>query len=459
MRKIMTEHIILFHIGTMKTGSTALQRFLYTSSELLTKWGWCYPCFDNENWAHVNGMFFLNCPSKKTMQDHSDLRWEGLWNVIEETIQERNIIISNEGFWNNNLEDVIEYAISRRIQVKVLVYLRRQDIFLEALYNEDIKDHFEYRDFNVWLQEKLYDKDIFRAHYYKYLYSIEQIIGRENLIVRVFEKEQMYQGKQDIINDFMHIIVPQFDDEIEQFRTNERIPYQVSEINRIFNSVVETDKYTVDRFDYIEMFNDFASLYNHLNKSKHVGYLDKNKRIELIQFFENENKELANRYLNRENGTLFLNCDCDIPIGETQYSKNEQILIQYISLVYMKLNRKLNEMNGMNEGECNFLRRLNELRGKRKLVLFGAGFKCGYYQGLIGNQIDLILDNDPQKQGKKMGKLVVGSPQCIKNWSNYFVIITVLNSVEIERQLQGLGLNRDQDYMVAEEYIVKNSGV
>ena len=44
----MVNKILLFHIGMPKTGTTAIQKFLYQNEKNLKAYGWCYPNLKEE---------------------------------------------------------------------------------------------------------------------------------------------------------------------------------------------------------------------------------------------------------------------------------------------------------------------------------------------------------------------------------------------------------------------------
>lgn len=51
-------HILLIHIGMPKTGTTALQSFLYENMKNLKEQGWCYPDLKKEL-PGIMGMRFM----------------------------------------------------------------------------------------------------------------------------------------------------------------------------------------------------------------------------------------------------------------------------------------------------------------------------------------------------------------------------------------------------------------
>ena len=448
----MKKNELIFHIGTPKTGTTSLQEFFVSSPDMLEKMGYYYPNFGNKNVPNVNGYYFVNYPSKQNMKEHSSKQWEKLWQTIDFYLEKGNVIISNELFWNNSVKEVYRYAVDRGMNVKIVVYLRRQDLYLEAYYNQCIKSGYESDTFQSWLEKSAYQKDSSNAHYLKELMQLEEIVGRENMMIRVFEKEQMHLEKLDIINDFMRTIIPEFGEQISMNRSNERLSPDVNELKRIFNSVVTFGRSAANRDDYQQLFLQLSDVYQDSNVDKRAGYMTEKERRSLMQLYNEENQEIARRYLNRENGILFYDNNYDIPLVQINMTPGEQLITKYISMIYVQLNQKINLL-AENKLVCSeLLNVVKKARGERKIALFGAGFRCGFYLNMMYEDVDIIIDNDSAKWGTRIDGIKVCSSDEIQDWSQYLVIITVLSTATIEEQLQRLGLRRDVDYLIGNEY-------
>ena len=78
--------------------------------------------------------------------------------------------------------------------VKVLVYLRKQEKFLLSAYIESIKQG-SYLNFKEYIDKKL---DL--VDYYDLLSLWSSLFGKDNLIIRVFEKDKL---KGNIFEDFL----------------------------------------------------------------------------------------------------------------------------------------------------------------------------------------------------------------------------------------------------------------
>ena len=92
--------------------------------------------------------------------------------------------------------------------VKVIVYLRRQDEFLSSWWNQLIKmrrpvpgRHYETM---TWEEYRGNVPDSMQLDYYGALERISAVIGKENVIVRRFDKKYFYGGT--IQADFLHCL-------------------------------------------------------------------------------------------------------------------------------------------------------------------------------------------------------------------------------------------------------------
>ena len=132
---------IFLHIGTHKTGSTAIQRFLARAGEALSQQGVLYPragC-PNTDWSDQYGQHKLHWSlvGKRGISD--DHVWHDLQREIEACSAER-ILLSIEGFDHirtQKIERVLEYL--RPHPVRVLVYLRPPVQFLRSVYKQRVK--------------------------------------------------------------------------------------------------------------------------------------------------------------------------------------------------------------------------------------------------------------------------------------------------------------------------------
>ena len=466
-------HTLVIHIGMPKTGSTALQYFLYLNRDKLERHGWCYPLLAEElsdvNGASsgvTNGNFFYE---DDHYGYHSDFDmdsdgWNKKWACVQKHLENKNVILSSEAFFRYGTEKLLTYAMQRFHNVKVIVYLRRQDKVVESFYNNRIKDGVYDGTFHDYLD--LYSvKEV--CQYLSKLDSISRITGKENLIVRVYEKQQFYGKKHSIEDDFLSVL--HFDKEIDRWADcgtqNPSLYGNYNEIRKIFNSlhgIAPALDREIEDWEYNDLFMQVSNFF-HKDKEER-GYFKTEERIAFLEQFASDNKQIAKEYLNREDGILFYDDRMDYPLHEnSQYDSFERDMIRIFSAMICIQNQKMRIcMQNYETMKEKYNQLVKKMAGViivqksvgRKLLLFGAGNRCRallhYFSDLA---FDLIVDNNSAKDGMIFeNKMQVINVHKVENWTKYFVIVTCAETDEIEKQLAGFGLMKEKDYILMHDY-------
>ncbi|ENY5691430.1 hypothetical protein ACFZKI_000748 [Campylobacter lari] len=218
--------IAYVHIGAGKTGTTSIQKFLKLNYELLLKKGFLYS--RNTNWAdqhwelvHVVQEYtskvpegtnkeYINVLSKK-IEYFNKIRNEVKFN------QNKRFIFSSEGIsWTFSTDYQIKslHKLLKDIGfdlVYIIVYLRNQGDMLVSLSSQNVKD-----DHAGGLSYLLNPEEHYLRHMLDYKIICKKygnVFGRENIIVRLFDKNEFYQG--DLLKDFIHSIGLEWDDEFQ----------------------------------------------------------------------------------------------------------------------------------------------------------------------------------------------------------------------------------------------------
>lgn len=465
-------NILLVHIGMPKTGSTALQNFLFANKNILEKYGWRYPLLASElpdvqgqNSLVTNGNFFYDFihEFEYGMDTKSD-DWNKKWTQVLRHLESKNVILSAEALSVYETEKFLTGAIQEYNNIKIVIYLRRQDRMVESFYNNRIRDGIFEGTFNDYLNT---DEVRRMCHYFSILGLISRIIGKENLIVKVYEKLQFSRQGYSIADDFLDILnIEKNQNEWKDCGIkNPSIYGNYYNIKKIFNSIYGINSgldQEVRDWDYNDLFMQVSDFFH--KDTAERGYFTKEERREFLGRFASENEQVARDYLGREDGVLFYDDRMDYPQYESsQYSNFEEDMIRIFSAMICAQNQKIrvcmHDYDAMRK-QCDFLRKkvlmlaIEQKNKMRKILLFAAGNKCRELIEIMGEiPIAVIVDNDLAKEGMVFkNETRVVSVKKIKNWSEYFTIVTCWKTDEIEAQLQGLGLKKDMDYILAKDY-------
>jgi hypothetical protein len=189
-----------------KTGTTALQKFFSLNAGALAGHGVCYPLAGRTApaLAHhdlANALkgppFPLREPPASAAQYLSDIRKCFASFPV--------LLLSSEIFMRFvpafkdrlalNLSRLDELAASAN-RVKVIIYLRRQDEYLESFYSQEIQ-HNLHMSFPDFVASRLPD-------YFQVCRELAEAFGKDNVIVRIYDRNRFTGGS--IFSDFLSVL-------------------------------------------------------------------------------------------------------------------------------------------------------------------------------------------------------------------------------------------------------------
>ena len=292
----MNKKTLYLHVGFPKTGTSAIQDFLYVNSDQLKEIDYYYPKTGLLGRAgHALLAPALKRADKKTADD-----------LLSEIsgLKQKNIIISAEFFFGFT-EKEIEFlkSLFENFAVYIVVYFRRQDHRVESGYIQVIKDtdmRFS-RDiarYIWWLK-----KNPRRLNYYAFLRPWAKTFGKTNIIVRVYEKRQLPDGllpdflKNVGIHDISRFTIPEKD-------VNPTLPVAFVKLLKF------TNRFSLPKNIHLILLRAMMSLTSLMLVFKKKGFskpafLSPEQRRKLLAQYEESNKRVAVEYLRREDGVLF----------------------------------------------------------------------------------------------------------------------------------------------------------
>ncbi len=287
---------LYIHIGTGKTGTTAIQNFCALNEKVLRdKYSLIY-----SSSCRLNNNHHLTCFNWFELGESYEYKKEKVTQALENVVNEllcsdkENILISSEyfpGVEKKELEDIYIPFFEGKVTVKVIAYIRRQDEYLESWFAQLIKTEQPHADIHV-LMKTLRNKKLLDHSYMINKWS--SLIGENNIIVRPYEKCQFKNG--NLIHDFLSIFDIEESNEFlyEEKEANTSLSRdQIVLIKSFYNAGL--DKF-VD--DVIKKPFDFDA-----SSSKY--FLPPSERDALINEYSVSNSLVAKNFLNRKDGRLF----------------------------------------------------------------------------------------------------------------------------------------------------------
>ncbi len=346
---------LYLHIGTPKTGTSAIQKFLRLNENLLKKQGFCYPDLgyrysgvgENRNahfMVHRENFYSMSDEEAADFRKSEDERfYEGLDKLKEISKEYPNIILSDENIWNGYVKRkdfwrVLKQGLDERnIGLKVIVYLRRQDLAIESYYVQRVKDKLQL-DFDEYIASEKYK--YFKLDYYSALEKIAEFTGKENIIVRVYEKQQFEGKNNSLISDFLSVLGLEYDSKWNMdIVANTGVYGSFLEVKRILNKIEYFRKpnWTVKYLRTIQEETDGG------DKLSECRYFTYEGQMDFLSKFEASNQAVAREYLNRCDGILFRDEIPERSSPKQEYSKDELVYIcgKMLELEAKDMNRKL----------------------------------------------------------------------------------------------------------------------
>ncbi len=289
---------LVIHIGTHKTGSTSIQHFLHANRQQhLESYRLYYPRTDRDPEPRPTRHTFLTLAAL----DHAGHPVaqprtpppEALVREITEEIETAGAdvaLLSEESLSMPDPKIAEAYrGFAKHFEVKVLVFLRRQDLFVEALHNQFIRDRGEQRslaDFAAVPRTQA------RMDYRTVLQAWEAAFGRDAIVVIPFERPVREEGLLNTVfrvlgispavplQDPLHNVSPGREAaELIRRLNGSRAPKRMSPIERVIEELGLTRGTT--------------------------RILSNEQRRTLLAAHAEGNAEIARRYLGREDGALF----------------------------------------------------------------------------------------------------------------------------------------------------------
>jgi len=214
-------------------------------------------------------------------------------------------------------------------KIKVVCYVRRQDDYIESLYNQWLKG-MNAEMYDVVLGNPSPDgkykidegsapninmakliNGMLKLDYHEILDKWAELYGKENIIVRTYEKSSLPNG---IEHDFF-VNVLGFDAGLLAGRE------LYEQVNISFKKDIIEYKLASGLFELFSEIHDLDELpaLAHLDKNNKKNILTAKQAAEILEYYKNSNERVAKEYLGRADGVLF-------------YDKQREVQDDYLGL-------------------------------------------------------------------------------------------------------------------------------
>ena len=317
---------LFVHIGCHRTGTTSIQNYLRTNAALLAKRGYYLPFGRGRQSAFVSRLF----DGELSVEEFAEQLHAG---ALEHVGAAAKIVLSDEDISQKTNLELLQ-GLRHFFDVKIIFSMRRQDIWLESWYFQNVKwqwnpalSHLTWDAF-LGVREQFHWID-YAAH----LGRLEALFGRENLLLSVFEKRQMPEGP---VVGFCHQLgLTDLDGFSTPPHVNSSLSAEMTEFLRHLPlDAVETSARAVFRnaLDRVD-----RSVLGHTAKQSE-RLMSPEARSHVLEQYAAGNRRVAKRYFGRQD--LFLD---PLPKPETPLatldipSESEAVVARYVGPMLMQL--------------------------------------------------------------------------------------------------------------------------
>lgn len=324
---------LILHVGQPKTGTTSIQNLLQNNKELLKKGGILYKTNSLNHQPIIQNIFNQN-DTTLALQEFIDEQKK-----TASALGCHSIILSSEALFEFDQIFLKQMIDGFALETKVIVYLKRQDLFLESSWKQWHFKNKNYKNFDD-CAERLALKD-----YAQTLQEWSNLVGEKNMHVIPFEKRNFQNG---LLRSFLSLIG--ISKELEEkmdftipktmFGTNQGLSPKGLEFAFLVRELAKGPlDYTIENFIHKYLDDVF-----HKEYFEGYGLFSYEKRKKYLKRWEKSNKEIAQKYLSRD--ILF-----EDEIAEEK--KNVDVTLDDVAKIIMSLGIKFDQ-------------RLNDLENKIK---------------------------------------------------------------------------------------------
>lgn len=303
---------LYLHIGTPKTGTSAIQSLLRNNTDVLKEQNCIFPSFQEWPATMPGSIRNAHWLTKKYYQ--SDVAEHCLEIIADYAKTYSKIILSDESLWYtatwNN--DILNFICDRfgqmGLNIKVIVYLRPQADLLYSLWAQFVKKH-QFKNglppvsdtFDEYCKNLSPNQKKRRLDYREGLERMEKFFGRENIFVRVYDTQKAQADSRYYPNDFMKIVgISTENIQYPKKLVNTSLKDRYLETKRLLNSVNTEEK---DIYYLYHVLQDIQMEEKDTIPKHPRPYFSPAAKNKMMEEYREDNRWIAEHFLGLPSGT------------------------------------------------------------------------------------------------------------------------------------------------------------
>jgi hypothetical protein len=234
--------LCILHLGSEKTGTSSLQKFLGTGREALLAQGFWYPKSFTNPGGHVH--LRLSSAALRDALSDSEPDVAAFRDEYARVMKERRpsaAIFSSE-FFHSEMRSAESVARLKRFlegyfnRFQLVYYARRQDLMLASMHSTAVRGGWTADENALSIYES-------KGRYYFDHLAVCDLwagqFGRDNLVCRIYERDKLVKG--DIVDDFAAVVGLKVDSNRPRVSSNESLSFETLAALLLLNRSVRKD--------------------------------------------------------------------------------------------------------------------------------------------------------------------------------------------------------------------------
>jgi hypothetical protein len=271
--------VLVIHIGTPKTGTKAVQEYLRVNADALLDQGIRYIRAGRERGRGTSH----NDLARLIRDEADDPVWGRLQDELARSTSRINVI-SAEGLW---LRDpaMLKHHLPDVGDVQIVVYLRRQDRYLQSLYMQTVASGRAH-SFAEW-RENVPDRG-------KYLDCVDdwaEAFGDDAIVIRPYERN----GVVDTVADFARLIGAEGLANVGNGQRNPSARWELLQFMRALNALdLEVDEHRLFKslLDRNAAYSRSCDLFTYEESAALLATYAEDNRILIESYYQDETAPL-----------------------------------------------------------------------------------------------------------------------------------------------------------------------
>lgn len=314
---------LYLHIGTHKTGTSAIQSFLYRQEKELLEKDRLMMLKKVPNTFHT-GIRECSADSEKFLADYKDFFHSQMKDISLDYFYSNEELSGDPSTHYKNkryIFNVLKQAVPADFDVEIIVVFRRQDAYLQSMFTQ-----YKHHGGNLGFRDFFKSEYVEELNWLNFIEEIKEVFG-EQVVLHVLPYEPSLLQSQSILQLVGNKL------NINFFKDTKKLPD--TNVGFSENALKLNDRLadSLDSPFKSMVLSKILQDVDNKGVGKEYSYLSYDAKMELLSFYDESNKKLSEKYWKTDYGMD----NFSLPVEDTNpLNKPTEELVIYELLDYLE---------------------------------------------------------------------------------------------------------------------------